>query len=90
MRSIVGLNYRHAPAVRHARALIADGRLGEVNHFRMQFVAGYSSNPRGVLSWRFTRALAGLGILGDLGSHAIDMAPCSWGRSPGCRRRRRP
>ena len=70
----VGLNYRHAPAVRQARQLIEDGTLGEVNHFRMQLVAGYSANPDGALSWRFSRELAGAGIIADLGSHAIDLA----------------
>jgi predicted dehydrogenase len=70
----VGLNYRHAPAVRHARDLIEGGSLGEINHFRMQFVAGYSANPNGALSWRFSRELAGAGIVADLGSHAIDLA----------------
>jgi predicted dehydrogenase len=74
IRTIVGLNYRHPPAVQHARRLVADGELGEITHFRMQFVASYSSNPKGALSWRFTRELAGLGILADLGSHAVDLA----------------
>jgi predicted dehydrogenase len=79
IRTIVGLNYRHPPAVQHARRLIRDGALGEVTHFRMQFVASYSSNPQGVLSWRFSRDLAGLGILADLGSHAVDLAQCLLG-----------
>jgi predicted dehydrogenase len=70
----VGLNYRQAPAVRHARELIGAGRLGEITHFRMQFVASYSANPNGALSWRFSRELAGAGIIADLGSHAIDLA----------------
>jgi predicted dehydrogenase len=74
VRTIVGLNYRHAPAVQHARRLIADGALGEINHFRMQFVASYSANPLGALSWRFSRALSGAGIVADLGSHAVDLA----------------
>jgi len=74
IRTIVGLNYRHPPAVQHAKALVDTGALGRINHFRMQFVAGYSANPRGALSWRFTRELAGLGVLGDLGSHAVDLA----------------
>jgi predicted dehydrogenase len=74
VRTIVGLNYRNPPAVQHARQLIADGALGEINHFRMQFIASYSANPRGALSWRFSRALSGHGILSDLGSHAIDLA----------------
>jgi predicted dehydrogenase len=74
VRTIVGLNYRHPPAVQHARRLIADGALGDVNHFRMQFVASYSANPKGALSWRFSRELSGAGILADLGSHAVDLA----------------
>src|SRR5206468_9236708 len=74
IRTIVGLNYRHPPAVQHARRLIYDGALGDITHSRMQFVASYSSNPKGALSWRFTRELAGLGILADLGSHAVDLA----------------
>ena len=74
VRTIVGLNYRQPPAVRYARALLAEDALGEPNHFRMQFLASYSANPRGALSWRFSRELAGHGVLSDLGSHAIDLA----------------
>jgi predicted dehydrogenase len=74
VRTIVGLNYRNPPAVQYARQLVRDGALGTVNHFRMQFLASYSANPRGALSWRFSRSLAGHGILSDLGSHAIDLA----------------
>jgi predicted dehydrogenase len=74
VRTIVGLNYRNPPAVQHAKALLAEGALGEPNHFRMQFLASYSANPRGALSWRFSRELSGHGILSDLGSHAVDLA----------------
>jgi predicted dehydrogenase len=70
----VGLNYRHAPAVLHARDLIRGGTLGEIGHYRSQFLAAYSANPQGALSWRFLRDQAGLGILGDLMSHAADLA----------------
>jgi len=74
IRSIVGFNYRHAPAVHHAKRLIEDGSLGTIDHFRAQWVAAYAASPQGVLSWRFRRDQAGLGILGDLGSHAVDLA----------------
>jgi predicted dehydrogenase len=74
VRSVVGFNYRHAPAVRHARHLIESGALGTVDHFRSQWVAAYAASPKGALSWRFRREQAGLGILGDLGSHAVDLA----------------
>jgi predicted dehydrogenase len=71
--STVGLNYRQVPAVRHARDLIEAGAFGEINHFRFQFLASYASNPLGALSWRFSRELAGAGVVADLGSHAIDL-----------------
>jgi predicted dehydrogenase len=74
VRTIVGLNYRHVPAVRYARELIASGRIGAVNHYRSQFLASYASHPQGALSWRFSRELAGYGILYDLMSHEVDMA----------------
>jgi len=74
VRSLVGFNYRQAPAVQHARRLIASGALGVIDHFRSQWVAAYAASPQGVLSWRFRRDRAGLGILGDLGSHAVDLA----------------
>jgi predicted dehydrogenase len=80
VRTIVGLNYRHPPAVQHARRLVAEGALGEPSHFRMQFLASYSANPRAALSWRFSRELSGHGILSDLGSHAIDLAQFLLGR----------
>lgn len=79
VRSLVGFNYRHAPAVRHARELIATGALGAIDHFRSQWLAAYAADPRGALSWRFLRDEAGLGILGDLGSHAVDLAQCLLG-----------
>ena len=69
----VGFNYRHAPSVEHIRELVARGRLGRITNVRCVFFAGYSADPRGALSWRFQRAYAGSGVLGDLGSHAVDL-----------------
>jgi predicted dehydrogenase len=74
VRTLVGFNYRHAPAVAHAHALIEAGAIGVVDHFRSHWIAAYAADPRGVLSWRFLAEEAGLGILGDLGSHAVDLA----------------
>ncbi len=70
----VGFNYRWAPLVQYARQLIAEGRLGTLTHYRGRFFSMYGSNPSSVLSWRFQRELAGLGTLGDLMSHVVDMA----------------
>jgi predicted dehydrogenase len=71
--TFVGYNYRWSAMVQYARQLIQEGRLGKLTHFRSRFFAGYASNPHGVLSWRFQQEFAGLGVLGDLMSHVVDM-----------------
>src|SRR5581483_11451567 len=71
--SFVGYNYRWAPLVQYARDLIQAGELGTLTHYHGRFLNGYASNPLGFLSWRFD-AEQGLGTLGDLMSHVIDMA----------------
>jgi predicted dehydrogenase len=72
--SMIGLMYRHAPAVEYARELIAAGELGEITHYRGFFLADYSSDPQGALTWRFKDEYGGLGVLGDIMPHAADMA----------------
>jgi predicted dehydrogenase len=69
----VGYNYRHAPAVEHVRELVKNGDLGRITNLRAVFFNGYASEPKGALSWRFIRNLAGSGALGDLLSHVIDL-----------------
>jgi predicted dehydrogenase len=69
----VGYNYRHAPAVERVRELVTNGDLGRITNVRAIFFNGYASEPKGALSWRFIRDLAGFGALGDLMSHVIDL-----------------
>jgi predicted dehydrogenase len=69
----VGYNYRHAPAVEHVRELVAGGAFGRITNVRAVFFNGYASEPKGALSWRFIRDLAGTGALGDLLSHVVDL-----------------
>lgn len=69
-----GYNYRWAPLVQYTRQLIADGRFGELTHYRGRFFSMYGRDRLGVLSWRFLQEEAGYGVLSDIMSHAIDMA----------------
>ena len=69
----VGFNYRNAPAVEKARALLRDGHIGEVTHARFRLFSDYAAHPEGALSWRFQRARGGNGVLGDLASHGVDL-----------------
>src|SRR3954447_1444715 len=69
----VGFCYRFAPAVAHARDLIAAGAIGDVNHYRGVFLADYANHPDSAASWRFMRDDAGSGVLGDLMAHVVDL-----------------
>src|SRR3954462_9491268 len=71
--SAVGFCYRFAPAVQHAHALIAAGEIGDVTHYRGVFHADYANRPDAAASWRFRRADAGSGALGDLMAHVVDL-----------------
>ena len=67
-------NYRKIPAVAFARKLIEDGRLGEVYHYHGAYLQDWIMDPEFPLVWRLQKKLAGSGALGDIGSHAADLA----------------
>ena len=69
----VGFNYRNAPAVEKARRILSSGEIGNVTHARFRFLSDYAAHPDGALSWRFEREHGGNGVLGDLGSHGVDL-----------------
>jgi predicted dehydrogenase len=73
VQSAAGFNYRNVPAVQLARQLIADGRLGRINHVFIRLLADYAAHPEGALTWRFKREWSGSGVLGDLASHGVDL-----------------
>jgi predicted dehydrogenase len=70
---LCGFNYRFVPAVRLARELVQAGELGEIVHFRARYLQswGWDADPE---LWRFDRAEAGSGAIGDLGAHIVDIA----------------
>ncbi|MEU5891361.1 Gfo/Idh/MocA family oxidoreductase [Streptomyces sp. NPDC047461] len=74
VHSAVGFNYRNAPAVEAARALIASGDIGTVTHVRIRLFSDYAAHPEGALTWRYEKERGGSGVLGDLASHGADLA----------------
>jgi predicted dehydrogenase len=69
-----GFNYRFVPAVGLARDLIRSGEIGEVHRFRCSYLQDWLADRDAPHVWRLDRAQAGAGALGDLGTHAIDLA----------------
>ncbi|MER8162440.1 Gfo/Idh/MocA family oxidoreductase [Streptomyces sp. NPDC094472] len=74
VQGAVGFNYRNAPAVQTARAMIAAGEIGTVTHARVRLFSDYAAHPESALTWRYERARGGSGVLGDLASHGVDLA----------------
>jgi predicted dehydrogenase len=72
--TMVGYNYLSNPAFTHAQRLIAEGVIGRVFQFRGWVDEDYQADPTLPWTWRAKLAEAGLGALGDIGSHLISMA----------------
>src|SRR3954447_6772992 len=72
VKHMCAFNYRFVPAVRLARELIDAGEIGEIRHFRAAYLQDWGDT--GDARWRFDKAAAGSGALGDLGAHAVDLA----------------
>jgi predicted dehydrogenase len=60
------------PINRQLRRHIDDGFVGMPLHLAARYYTGYAR--RGEYAWRFDRAESGSGVLGDLGSHWVDLA----------------
>lgn len=74
VRSMVGFNYRHVPALALARQYVQEGRLGTIRHVRAQYLQDFIVDDSFPLTWRLQKDRAGAGALGDIGSHIIDAA----------------
>jgi predicted dehydrogenase len=71
---MIAFNYRRTPAVALARRYLDEGRIGDVLEFKVSYLQEQGADPEKPTSWRFQKAIAGSGTLGDIGTHAIDLA----------------
>jgi predicted dehydrogenase len=72
--AMVGYNYRRIPAIHHARRLVHDGHVGDLRHLRCSFLQDWAIDLASAANWRMDHTRAGFGVLGDLGSHLVDLA----------------
>lgn len=82
----VTYNYSGYPMVRHARAMVADGQLGELRLVQVEHASGWASqlleaDGHKQASWRTDPAAAGSStVVGDLGVHAHQLTRYVTGR----------
>ena len=74
VKTLVGYNYLHNPAIRLAEEIIQSGEIGDVIHFRGNHFEDYLASPDSPYTWRSSKAKAGAGVVADLGSHIISLA----------------
>ena len=70
--NMVGFNYIRTPASQFARALIADGTIGDVTWFRAEHTEDFLADPQAPATWR-TSGMAN-GTMGDLAPHIVNAA----------------
>jgi len=72
--NMVNFNYRRVPAVQLAKRIVAEGKLGEIRHWRAVYLQDWILDPNFPLVWRMRKEVAGSGALGDIGAHIVDLA----------------
>jgi predicted dehydrogenase len=77
--TFVPFSYWFVPAARLLKDLIDEGFLGRLTHVNGYYGQGNAFGD-GPMRWRFQKAIAGSGALGDLGSHLISLTHFWGGR----------
>lgn len=67
-------NYRRLPAVKLAKKLIDDGKIGRIFHWRCAYQQDWIVDPNFPLTWQLRKETAQAGPQWDLNSHALDLA----------------
>ncbi len=68
----LGYNYIQNPMIRLIRKLIDDGRIGDVNHVRVEMDEDFMADPEALFSWK-SEASSGHGALDDFGVHPLSL-----------------
>ncbi len=66
-------NNRWLSPVLRAKALVDEGKLGNILHFEASYLHNSCIDPERTVGWKQNRDICGGGVLFDLGSHVIDL-----------------
>jgi predicted dehydrogenase len=67
----VGFNLRYYPAIKFMYEAIGEGKIGEVDHFRVY--GGHEGLPKFVHDWEYKAPMSGGGAMWDVGIHTTDL-----------------
>jgi predicted dehydrogenase len=78
VKHLVPFTWRFMPTARYTKELIDGGYIGKPYHLNLRW---YTQFGRGdTYQWRYDKRVAGSGVIGDLGSHFIDLATWYFGK----------
>ena len=77
-------NYCAHPLVREARAMVAEGAIGKLRLVQAEYLQGWLSEDvqNKQAGWRTDPAQSGAGAIGDIGTHAWQLAEFVTGQTP--------
>lgn len=83
-RFILTHNYTGYPLMRQAKAMIARGDLGKIRMVHAEYVQDWLTEPTSnkQADWRTDPKQAGAGAIGDIGTHAFNLAMFVSGQTP--------
>lgn len=71
--SFVCFSWRYREYTRYVRDIIKSGKLGKIYHIYVKCIKDSGLWEGRKLEWRFDKDKGGTGVLGDLGSHMVDI-----------------
>ena len=77
-------NYSALPMIREARAIVAEGGIGDLRLVQAEYLQGWLADEvhSKQADWRTDPARAGAGAIADIGTHAWQLAAFVTGRTP--------
>jgi len=73
LQTLTFFTHRALAAAAHVKQLVEAGFLGRPLHLSASYLTASHLKPGKPASWRMRRAEAGTGVLGDIGSHLVDL-----------------
>ncbi len=73
LETLTFFTHRAVGAAAHVRRLVGEGFLGLPLHVSAMYFSQSHLRPGKPLAWRMVRAESGTGVLGDIGSHLVDL-----------------
>jgi predicted dehydrogenase len=77
--AMTGFNWRFPPAVQELHARVEAGALGRPFHVYSRWLGARYADESAPATWRLDRSQAGLGAMGDMGVHLIDLVQWNFG-----------